>query len=124
MFAADNPLSTCLSRSQVHPAYRSLAHEKRWFGVSHELGILLSSNYSQFINDVAHAAIIASMLVFFYFDRGIFFLKGRVAMMTLKGRGLVSPRPLVTYLQLFFRLIRISWVSEVLYPRRCLVVIF
>ena len=75
MFAADNPLSTCLSRSQVHPAYRSLAHEKQWFGVSHELGILLSSYYSQFINDVAHAAIIASMLVFFYFDRGIFFFK-------------------------------------------------
>ena len=87
MFAADNPLSTCLSRSQVHPAYRSLAHENRWFEVPHEEGILLSSNYSQFTNDVAHAALIASMLVFFYFDRGIFFLKGRVAMMTLKGRG-------------------------------------
>ena len=38
-----------------------------------DVGIALSSNYSQFINDVAHAAIIASMLVFFYFDRGIFF---------------------------------------------------
>ena len=62
MFAADNPLSTCLSRSQVHPAYRSLAHENRWFEVPHEVGILLSSNYSQFTND-------------FYFDRGIFFLK-------------------------------------------------
>ena len=87
MFAADNPLSTYLSRSQVHPAYRSLAHEKRWFEVSDDVGIALSSNYSQFINnDVAHAALIASML-FFYFDRGIFFLKGRVAMMTLKGRG-------------------------------------
>ena len=75
MFAADNPLSTYLSRSQVHPAYRSLAHEKRWFEVSHDVGIALSSNYSQFINnDVAHAALIASMLVFFYFDRrGIFF---------------------------------------------------
>ena len=96
MFAADNPLSTCLSRSQVHPAYRSLAHEKRWFGVSHELGILLSSNYSQFTNDVAHAALIASMLVFFYFDRGIFLKKGRMVNPTLKGRGLVSPRPLVT----------------------------
>ena len=70
MFAADNPLSTYLSRSQVHPAYRSLAHEKRWFEVSHDVGIALSSNYSQFINDVAHAALIASMLVFFYFDRG------------------------------------------------------
>ena len=48
------------------------------------MGMVLSSNYSQFINDVFDAALIASMLVFFYFDRGIFFLKGRVAMMTLK----------------------------------------
>ena len=96
MFAADNPLSTYLSRSQVHPAYRSLAHEKRWFEVSHDVGIALSSNYSQFINDVAHAALIASMLVFFYFDRGIFLKKGRMVNPTLKGRGLVSPRPLVT----------------------------
>ena len=75
MFAADNPLSTCLSRSQVHPAYRSLAHENRWFEVPHEVGILLSSNYSQFTNDVAHAALIASMLVFFYFESGFFFKK-------------------------------------------------
>ena len=111
MFAADNPLSTYLSRSQVHPAYRSFAHEKRWFEVPHEVGIALSSNYSQFINDVAHAPLIASMLVFFYFDRGIFFLKGRVAMMTLKGRGLVSPRPLVTYLQLLVWFIRVIWVA-------------
>ena len=58
------------------------------------------------------AALIASMLVFFYFDRGIFFLKGRVAMMTLKGRGLVSPRPLVTYLQLLVWFIRVIWAAE------------
>ena len=79
--------------------------------MSDDVGIALSSNYSQFINnDVAHAALIASML-FFYFDRGIFFLKGRVAMMTLKGRGLVSPRPLVTYLQLLVWFIRVIWVA-------------
>ena len=112
MFAADNPLSTCLSRSQVHPAYRSLAHEKRWSGVSHELGILLSSNYSQFINnDVAHAALIASML-FFYFDRGQKKTKRLAANLTVKGRGLVSPRPLVTYLQLLVWFIRVIWAAE------------
>ena len=65
-------------------------------GVSYIVGIVLSTNYSQFIIDVFDAALIASMLVFFYFDRGICFFKSRVAMMTLKGRGLVSPRPLVT----------------------------
>ena len=31
--------------------------------------MVLSSNYSQFIIDAAHAALFASMLVFFYFDR-------------------------------------------------------
>ena len=87
MFAADNPLSTCLSRSQVHPAYRSLAHEKQWFGVSHELGILLSSNYSQFIIDAAHAALFASMLVVFYFDRAPKKNKRRAVNLTMKERG-------------------------------------
>ena len=96
MFAADNPLSTYLSWSQVHPAYRSLAHEKRWFEVSHDVGIALSSNYSQFINDVAHAALIASMLVFFYFESGFFLKKRRAAILTMQERGLVPPRPLVT----------------------------
>ena len=96
MFAADNPLSTYLSRSQVHPAYRSFAHEKRWFEVPHEVGIALSSNYSQFINDVAHAPLIASMLVFFYFESGFFFKKRRAAILTMQERGLVPPRPLVT----------------------------
>ena len=64
--------------------------------MSHILGIVLSTNYSQFIIDVFDAALIASMLVFFYFDRGIFLKKGRMVNSTLKGRGLVSPRPLVT----------------------------
>ena len=64
--------------------------------MSHIVGIVLSTNYSQFIIDVFDAALIASMLVFFYFDRGIFFKKGRMVNPTLKGRGLVSPRPLVT----------------------------
>ena len=112
MFAADNPLSTYLSRSQVHPAYRSLAHEKRWFEVSHDVGIALSSNYSQFINDVAHAALIASMLAFFYFDRGQTKKKRLAANSTGKGRGLVSPRPLVTYLQLLVWFIRVIWAAE------------
>ena len=75
MFAADNPLSTYLSRSQVHPAYRSLAHEKRWCEVYHIVGVILSTNYSQFIGDAAHAALIASILAFFYFESGFFFLK-------------------------------------------------
>ena len=39
--------------------------------------MVLSSNYSQFIIDAAHAALFASMLVFFYFDRGTFFFKGK-----------------------------------------------
>ena len=65
-------------------------------GVSYNGNGLSTSNYSQFIIDVFDAALIASMLVFFYFDRGIFFKKGRMVNPTLKGRGLVSPRPLVT----------------------------
>ena len=96
MFAADNPLSTYLSRSQVHPAYRSLAHEKRWFEVSHTVGVILSTNYSQFIGDAAHAALIASILAFFYFESGFFLKKRRAAILTIQERELVPPRPLVT----------------------------
>ena len=87
VFAADNVLSTYLSRSQIHPSYRSLAHEKRWFEVSHTVGMLLSSTYSQFIIDAAHAALIASMLAFFYFDRPAKKIKRRAVNLTLKGRG-------------------------------------
>ena len=43
------------------------------FELSHIVGILLSIYYYGFITDAAHAALFASMLVFFYFDRGIFF---------------------------------------------------
>ena len=57
------------------------------FEVPHEVGIALSSNYSQFINDVAHAALIASMLVFFYFDPAPKQIKRRAVSLTLKGRG-------------------------------------
>ena len=47
-------------------------------GVSHTVGVVLSTNYSQFISDAAHAAVvIASMLAFFYFESGFFFLKAR-----------------------------------------------
>ena len=80
-------------------------------GVSYIVGMVLSSNYSQFINnDVAHAALIASML-FFYFDRGHKKTKRLAANLTVKGRGLVSPRPLVTYLQLLVWFIRVIWVA-------------
>ena len=51
--------------------------------MSHIVGIVLSTNYSQFIIDVFDAALIASMLVFFYFDRGIFLKKGRMVNPTL-----------------------------------------
>ena len=55
-----------------------------------------------------HAALIASML-FFYFDRPAKKIKRRRAVnLTLKGRGLVSPRPLVTYLQLLVWFIRVT----------------
>ena len=38
-------------------------------GVSYIVGIVLSTNYSQFIIDVFDAALIASMLASFYIDR-------------------------------------------------------
>ena len=87
VFAADNALSTYFSRSQIQTAYVSLAHEKRWCEVSHIVGMVLSSNYSQFITDAAHAALIASMLVFFYFDRAHTKKKRRAVNLTMKERG-------------------------------------
>ena len=86
-FAADNALSTYFSRSQIQTAYVSLAHEKRWCGVSHIVGMVLSSNYSQFIVDAAHAALFASMLVFFYFERKKKKNKRRAVNLTMKERG-------------------------------------
>ena len=65
-------------------------------GVSHTVGVVLSTNYSQFISDAAHAAVIASMLAFFYFESGFFFFLRRAAILTMQERGLVPPRPLVT----------------------------
>ena len=62
----------------------------------HTVGVVLSSNYSQFNNDVFDAALIASMLAFFYFESGFFFKKRRAATLTMQERGLVPPRPLVT----------------------------
>ena len=87
VFAVDNALSTYFSRSQIQPAYVSLVHEKRWCGVSHIVGMVLStSNYSQFIID-AHAALIASMMGFFYFDPAPKQNIKLAANSTLKGRG-------------------------------------
>ena len=69
VFAADNALSTTFFRSTIQPAYGGLAHEERWFELSHIVGILLSIYYYGFITDAAHAALVASMMGVFYFDR-------------------------------------------------------
>ena len=86
--------------------------KKRWFEVSHIMGMVYQQVIIHNLIIDAHAALIASMLVFFYLRPRDFFKKGRVAMMTLKGRGLVSPRPLVTYLQLLVWFIRVIWAAE------------
>ena len=102
VFAADNALSTTFFRSTIQPAYGGLAHEERWFELSHIVGILLSIYYYGFITDAAHAALVASMMGVFYFDRTQKKNIRLAANSTLKGRGLVSPRPLVTALSAAF----------------------
>ena len=87
VFAVDNALSTTFFRPTIQPAYGGLAHEERWFELSHIVGILLSIYYYGFITDAAHAALVASMLVFFYFDPAPKQIKRRAVSLTLKGRG-------------------------------------
>ena len=56
VFAVDNALSTTFFRPTIQPTYGGLAHEERWFELSHIVGILLSIYYYGFITDAAHAA--------------------------------------------------------------------
>ena len=80
-------LARLFSGQGIQPAYGGLAHEERWFELSHIVGILLSIYYYGFITDAAHAALVASILVFFYFDPAPKKIKRRAVNLTLKGRG-------------------------------------